>query len=744
MSDKKKKTGSGGNRKGPSLTSGEKKKTTSSSAGKISPKSDKPASVKRTPAPRKVRIVRKKTNPIQKFKKRLGGLIPEFSWVWVFSTAFTLFILFLGVMIYFAATLPDISGLGNPRKAMGVQVLADDGTIIGTYGEIRGDYLPYEKIPQPLIKAVIATEDRAFFDHVGVDPLGIARAILVNLWEGRFVQGGSTITQQLAKNVFLTPERTFKRKFQEMMLAFWLETRFSKQEILSIYLNRVYLGAGNYGVDAAARHYFEKPAKDLSLPEAAVIAGLLKAPSRYAPTSSVELSARRAHQVLLNMADAGMISETSAQAAFRELKFPERIISGEALSARYFADWVVDEIPKYIGNIEEDLVVQTTLDTRMQELADSAVKTVMTDEVKEKEKASQASFVAMRPDGAVVAMVGGTDYRSSQYNRVTQALRQPGSAFKLFVYLAAMEAGYTPDDLIEDKPIQVGKWRPANYKNEYRGVVTIREALARSINTVAVQLGQTVGMYQVVNAAKRLGVKSKLSGMPSLTLGAAEVNLLEMTGAYAHLANLGHGVSPYAIKEIRRQRDGEVLYKQEPSYQVTVINPRIVAEMNSMLSAVIWSGTGRSASIGRSAAGKTGTTSDYKDAWFIGYTPDLVAGAWVGNDNNKPMKDVTGGKMPAAIWKSFMAEAHKNIAVAYLPVDYQQYQAEALPWSGEPLELEPAAGGEVQVGQSHREITVRKVPNRAAQDDDDGLLGKQFWDKLFDEKNVEYSYPNQR
>ncbi len=749
-------TGTGG-RKGPSLTSGSSKPASKSrhASGTVSPSKGKPASVKRLPK-RRVIVSSTRTRPLLWLKKNIKRFRPRLSLATIGSLLMTLTILVFGALIYFVSDLPDISGLGNPRKAVGIKVLSAEGDIIGTYGEVRGDYLTFKEVPPSLVAAVVATEDRNFFEHYGVDPFGIARAMMVNLWQGRFVQGGSTITQQLAKNVFLSPERTFKRKFQEMILAFWLERRFSKQEILSIYLNRVYLGAGNFGVDAAARHYFGIPARDLSVAQSAVIAGLLKAPSRYAPSANAELSAKRAHQVLLNMEDAGIISEAEVAAALKELKFPSRLTDGEAISARFFSDWVVDSLAGYLGNVQEDLVVETTLKPEYQREAESAVETVMTEEVREKSKASQTALVSMEPDGAVVAMIGGIDYRKSQYNRAVQAKRQPGSAFKMFVYLTAMEAGYTPDSLLDDKPIQIGKWRPTNYKNEHFGTVTLREAMSRSINTIAVQLGQSVGISRVINTARRLGIKTKLPNAPSLALGAGEVNLLEMTGAYAHLANNGHGVRPYAIREIRRQRDSKILFQQQPPLTIIVLSQKVVTEMNSMLSAVIWGGTGRGAAIGRSAAGKTGTTSDYKDAWFMGYTPQLVTGVWVGNDNNTPMKDVTGGNLPARIWKTYMMAAHKGKAEAYLPVNYQQYQNETLPWNGNPGDAPyqpPQDTGTMPVtedGQPTQQAPARQPaeaePTRQAPADDDteGLLGEEFWDKLFDKDKMEYSYPGQK
>ncbi len=660
----------------------------------------------------------------------------------LFSVGLTVMIMLLFAMIYFAQDLPDISGLGAARKTPGIQITSASGEIIGSYGQIYGDYLQYRDLPESLINAVLATEDRRFFSHFGIDPLGIARAMVVNIQAGRFVQGGSTVTQQLAKNVFLTPDRTLKRKLQEMLLAFWLEGRFTKEEIISIYLNRVYMGAGNYGVDAASRHYFEKSARDLKLAEAAMIAGLLKAPSRYSPTSDAELAKKRAHQVLLNMADAEMITKEEAEQAIASLAFPDKLLEG-GKSERYFTDWIVDLIPDYISHVEEDLIIRTTLEPSMQRYAEEAIDAQLTSEVMAEKDIGQAALLAMRPDGAIVAMVGGRDYAKSQYNRTVQAKRQPGSAFKLFTYLAAMEEGYTPDDMIEDRPVSIPvyrkMWSPKNYDGKYRGIITIREALTRSINTIAAQLIDAVGPSQVVTVARRLGVRSELNPVPSLALGSAEVTLLEMVTAYAHLASGGNGVRPYAIAEIVSKRDGDVLYEYHPPMSYLVIKPNVVAMMNSMLSNVISSGTGRGAAIGRPAAGKTGTTSDYKDAWFMGYTPDLAAGVWMGKDDATPMKRVTGGAVPARVWKGFMSKALEGTTAHALPTQYTVLPSYTLPWLNGTGET---SQGPVSTRTGQRPSVPPSRPRNAPPDD--AGLGRSFWDKLFDDNRIEHEYPTQR
>ncbi len=720
MTKRKKKRKPSAGRSGPSLTSEAKKPA--GAEGKVSPRAFGPV-VRRAPSSGKKRRRKKKTSRIRRFFK------------WLFSTrtlirlaslALTLCILGGILLLYFARDLPDISGLGAANKAPGIRIVAADGEVIGTYGQIYGEYQHYEDLPPDLVEALLATEDRRFYRHWGVDPQGIARAMVVNMRAGSFVQGGSTITQQLAKNVFLTPERTIKRKIQEMMLAFWLEARFSKKEIISIYLNRVYLGAGNYGVDAASRYYFEKPVGQLSLPEAAMIAGLLKAPSRYAPTSSPERTVKRTREVLRNLVEVGKLAPERVEPLLRDLKFPERIISDDVAGLHYFADWIVESIPQYLSKVEEDIIVETTLEPVMQTAAERAIDEVMTPGAVEKNKAHEVALVAMRPDGAITAMMGGRNYRKSQFNRATQAKRQPGSSFKMFVYLTAMELGYRPDFMIEDKPISVklhrGSWQPKNYSGRYRGLITLRQGLAESVNTVAVQLSELAGVDQVITTARKLGITSRMQRAPSIALGALEVTPLELTTAYAHLASGGKGVRPFGIRAIRARDDNKLLYEREMPLDYLVIQEKVVAMMNDMLNAVMTIGTGRGAAIGRPAAGKTGTTSDYKDAWFIGYTPDMVAGVWVGNDDATPTAKVTGGSLPAQIWKRFMQAALEDADPTPLPMRYAREDM-PLPWQDNTGSV--GEGGTRQPGN----------------DGDSVDLGRSFWDKLFDRDKIEYEYP---
>ncbi len=565
---------------------------------------------------------------------------------------------FAAIVAWYARDLPDIADLekATTRKPT-VTVLAADGSVIARYGEVHGQAVRVRDLPPYLPRAFLAIEDRRFYEHPGIDIIGIVRAGLRNLASGGIREGGSTITQQLAKNLFLTRERTFRRKIQETLLALWLEQRFTKDQILSIYLNRVYFGAGAYGVDAAAHRYFGRSAARLTLFESAVLAGLVKAPSRDNPIVAPKRAAERANLVLVQMARAGWISDSAAaRARHDEVRFgPDRV---QNASAHYFTDWVLDRVDDYVSYISGDVVIRTTLDPRMQQEAKAAAMRVLDENVKR--KVSQAALVAMSPDGAVRAMVGGRDYGESQYNRATRALRQPGSAFKLFVFLAALESGLRPDDKVSDRPVTVRGWSPRNAGSVYRGDVTFREAAARSSNSVAVGLTERVGRNKVIQIARRLGITTPLRPDPSLALGTNEVTLLELTGAYAVVANGGDGVWPYGIEEIR-DGNGRVLYHRRGGGPGRLIAPEYVAGLNDLFSAVVAWGTGKAARLDRPAAGKTGTNQDNRDAWFIGYTPDLVTGVWLGNDDFSPMKNVSGGSLAAHMWHLFMSDALKGV-----------------------------------------------------------------------------------
>jgi penicillin-binding protein 1A len=594
-----------------------------------------------------------------------------------------------GVVAYYGAQLPGASEWKVPERPPNIQILANDGRLIGNRGDTGGEMVRIEQLPAYVPNAVIAIEDRRFRSHFGLDPIGLLRAAVQNFTSGDVVQGGSTLTQQLAKNMFLTPERSLKRKVQEVVLAVWLETKYSKDEILEMYLNRVYFGSGAYGIDAAARRYFDREASELTLPQAAMLAGLLPAPSRYSPNRNPEAARQRAALVLSAMRAAGFISaEQFAEAHDNPAKAASLHMSR---SENYVADWVMDVLPFHVGSIERDVVVETTVDLRLQEYAARALVDTL-DAEGEKFGASEGAIVAVDGTGAVRAMVGGRSYARSQFNRAVEAKRQPGSAFKPFVYLTAMEKlGLRPNTVRIDQPYTFGKWSPKNSHDEYRGPVTLKTALALSINTVAALLAYEVGPQAVVETAKRMGINSPLAPNPSIALGTSEVSLIELTGAYAPFANGGFAVMPYIIKRIRTPQ-GDVLFDRKGSGLGRVASIESVAMMNDMLAATVESGTGTKAAIpGWPSGGKTGTSQDYRDAWFIGYTSNLTAGVWVGNDSNKPMKRVFGGTLPAAIWSKFMTKAHDGVPVAQLP------GADLLPF----LLAQPApsmAAGDMQPG----------------------------------------------
>jgi penicillin-binding protein 1A len=570
----------------------------------------------------------------------------------------------VGVVVWVGAHLPAIQSLEIPKRPPTIQITGLDGSVLAMRGEMAGANISLKDVPPYLPKAFIAIEDRRFYSHHGVDPLGIARATVANVMHRGVSQGGSTLTQQLAKNLFLTPDRTMLRKLQEVELALWLERKHSKNEILELYLNRVYFGSGAYGVEAAAQKYFGKPAKNVTLAEAAMLAGLVKSPSRLAPNRNPEGAEKRAQTVLTAMADAKFITEPQAQVAIGHPSY--NVKAAGAGTINYVADWIGEVLDDLVGQIDQNIVVETSIDPKLQSIAEASV----IDELAAKSvkfNVSQGALVAMTPDGSVRAMVGGRNYADSQYNRAVTAKRQPGSAFKPFVYLTAIEAGLTPETIRQDAPLDVKGWKPENYSHEYFGAVTLTQALAMSLNTVAVRLGLEVGPKNVVRTAHRLGIASKLDANASIALGTSEVSLTELVGAYAPFANGGQGVSPHVVNRIRTA-EGKVLYARQPDQLGQVIDPRNVAMMNSMMQETLLSGTARKAEIpGWSAAGKTGTSQDFRDAWFIGYTANLVTGVWLGNDDNSPTKKATGGGLPVDVWTRFMRTAHEGVRVAALP-----------------------------------------------------------------------------
>ena len=561
----------------------------------------------------------------------------------------------LGVLVaWYAYDLPDIGELEKADRRAGITFLDASGGQIAAYGDLYGDPLRVADIPPHLVQAIVATEDRRFFEHGGFDPLALLRAVAANIQAGRVRQGGSTLTQQLAKNVFLQPDRTLRRKVQELLLAFWLEANFTKEQIFALYINRVYLGSGTYGVDAAARRYFGKSARNVTLLEAAVIAGLLKAPTRYSPLRDADAAVARAHVVLGAMVDAGFLdTATAARAKAEKLRVAG---AGRAVhTAQYFTDWALEQVNGFVGRHAGDIFVRTTLDPKYQRIAEERLRGTLA-QSGGKANVTQAALVSMSPDGAVRALVGGREYGDSQFNRAFQARRQPGSAFKLFVYLAAIENGFDPDTRMVDGPVTIGKWRPRNYDGGYLGTVTLREAVAQSVNTVAVQVSEKVGRQKVIDAARRLGITTPLNAHPSLALGVTEVSLVELTAAYGVIANGGAAVWPYGITEIR-DRSGRVLYRRQAGGAPQVVEPQTVAAVNDLLRGVVAWGTGKAADPGRPAAGKTGTSQDSRDAWFVGYTGELVTGVWMGNDDSAPMRKVTGGGLPARLWRDYTGAA---------------------------------------------------------------------------------------
>jgi penicillin-binding protein 1A len=563
---------------------------------------------------------------------------------------------------WYAYDLPPLDDIPALERRPAVTLLARDGTPFARFGEAASRPVTIAELPPHVPRAVIAVEDARFYDHFGVDLIGLARAMVTNIMAGRIRQGGSTITQQLAKNLFFGPERTLKRKVQEMILALWLERRFTKDQILALYLNRVYLGAGNFGIEAAAQSYFGKSARKLLLNEAAMLAGLLKAPSRYAPTSHRDRAARRAAVVLGRMAATGFITE--AQANVMKLN-PARLGRQQARIGRYFADWALDQARGYVGRGGGDIVIQTTLDANLQRMAEAEADAILAGPARAR-RVSQLGLVMMSPDGAVRAMVGGANYGKSQFNRATQALRQPGSAFKPLVYLAGLDAGLTPDSKLVDGPVRIGNFTPTNYDGKYRGMVTMTDALAASLNTVAVRVLNQAGTDRAITWARRLGITSRLRREAGLALGASEVTLIELAAAYAPFANGGDGVFAHGVVRVSDAK-GQLLYQRQGSGLGRKVSSGLVYDMNRMMSAVMTRGTGRRAQIKVPTGGKSGTTQDYRDAWFIGYSADYVAGVWMGNDDASPTKRVTGSGLPAQLWQRVMATAHRGRPSRVLP-----------------------------------------------------------------------------
>ena len=557
-----------------------------------------------------------------------------------------LVITFSAWLLYCFLTLPDIEQAVARTRQPSTTITAENGNEVKTFGSVYSEVIHLNELPSYVPDAIISTEDRRFYSHFGFDIIAFTRAMLTNIFMGRYAQGGSTISQQVAKNLFLTQQKTIKRKTQELLLAFWLEHKFTKEQILTLYLNRVYLGAGTYGIEAASQKYFQKSSRDMNLLEAAIIAGMLKAPSRYNPFASEERALSRAKVVLQNMVNNNTLTE-------KQMRYALTLPIGEDKSykvqgADYFADWVYREVNDYIGERDNDIYVYTTLNQEIQENAEKILRQAILSA--KNRNVSEGAVVVLDKQGEVKAMVGGIDYRKSQYNRAVSALRQPGSAFKPFVYLTALQNGWKPQDLIEDVPLTIGKWKPENYDKKYHGSVTLSDALAKSLNLATINLSESLSRKDIIRTAKKMGISTPIENSPSLALGTFEVRVLDMATAYSSIANGGYATWPHAIKEIYT-RDGYQLYQREADTQNRILDEQAVAELTTMLEQVIRQGTGRKAKISGFAAGKTGTTQDYRDAWFVGFTDKYVIAVWVGNDDNSPMKSITGGTLPAEIWR---------------------------------------------------------------------------------------------
>lgn len=650
--------------------------------------------------------LRQRKKPRQKRPRKRRSLLGRLVYV-LFVLGLWCAIAVAGLVAYHASRLPPIDQLAVPKRPPNIAILAADNSLIANRGETGGRTVSLKELPPFLPQAFIAIEDRRFYSHFGIDPIGVTRAI-IRTASGGMSQGGSTLTQQLAKNLFLTPERSASRKIQEAILALWLERKYTKDQILELYLNRVYFGAGAYGVEAAARRYYNKSAKEVTLSEAAVLAGLVQAPSRLAPNRNREGAQGRAKIVLSYMRELGFITQGQQDAA---LANPAKVIRpSTGGSANYAADFVMDVLDDFVGEFDQDITVSTTLDLTMQKAAERAIVDVLNAKG-ERFKVHQGALVSMTPDGALKAMVGGRSYEESQFNRATTGRRQPGSAFKPFVYLTAMEQGLTPLTVREDGPVNYRGWNPQNFSRQYSGPVELRTALALSLNTIAAKLILEVGPKSVAQTAQRLGINSPLQAVPSLALGTSDVTPLELVAAYAAFANGGYGVIPYIVNDVKTT-NGKVLYQRPPNSNRLgrVMSPEAQAKMIDMMHNAFVIGSARNASIpGWDLAGKTGTTQEYRDAWMMGFSGTLVTGVWLGNDSGELTKRLTGSTLPAEVWKSFMQVALKDQLAVPLP---------GAGWRGA-----PESGGSLFGGASAG--SGGQGPGRAPAGD------KNFFERLF-------------
>ena len=594
----------------------------------------------------RARKISKERRPMRTWILRIikGGVI-----------AAVLGVMVLGIFVAIArGEIDSFEDLKASPNGQMIRVRAADGTVIQSLGPSFGRWLDISQLPSEMKDAMVAVEDRRYYIHPGVDPIGITRSLYVRAIDGRWTQGGSTITQQLARNIYLNSNKEFGRKIREVILALAMETKFSKDQILELYLNKVYFGGGAYGVDAASRKFFDHGAEDLNLAEAAIIAGLVKAPSHYSPTADAQAAIDRATVVVGVMQDAGMISAAeAAQVKPADVKMAKQQPQD---SVRYFTDWALPQLDGLIDETEKPIDVWTTLDLRMQRAATAAIAT-------NAPRGAQGALVSIDRDGAVKAMVGGTDYVTSNYNRAVTAVRQPGSAWKLFVYLAAFEAGFRPEDLVEDKPVEIEGWEPKNSNGNYAGEISLRTAFAYSKNTVAAQLGQEVGTSSIANMARRFGISTPINTQPSMVLGTSETRVIDMTQAFASVGANGRSITPYGISKVTTI-DGEILYAATPAKSVQLVEGWVAAAMTDLMQTAVATGTGRAANIGRPVAGKTGTTTSNKDGWFLGFSSGLTTGVWMGRDDARSIGGLEGGRAPAQAWAAYM-----RVAVSGRPVE---------------------------------------------------------------------------
>lgn len=567
----------------------------------------------------------------------------------ILKVSFVFFLIILIYILWCAITIPDIKQAINRTRTPSVTIIASNGNEIRSYGAVYSQIIHANDLPQHITDAIVYTEDRRFYSHFGFDIISFTRAMFANIFAGSYVQGGSTITQQVAKNLFLTNKKNIRRKVQELLLAFWLEYKFSKDQILSLYLNRVYFGNGAYGIEAASNKYFQKTTADLNLLESAVLAGLLKAPSRYNPIASKSKALERAKIVLNILRENHLLTEKTFQLTLKQSlgqQKPSKVKSGD-----YFADTAYSEMIDIIGEPTKDIYVMTTLHQSLQEKSSQVLQQILSSSIGS--KASQGAIVIMDKTGGIKALVGGTSYNKSQFNRATQALRQAGSSFKLFVYLTALQQGWKEQDLISDSPINIKGWTPENHDKKHYGDIELINAFAKSLNVATVNLAKSVGINKIIKTAKKLGITTPINKDLSISLGSSSVKVIDMAAAYTTIANGGFSVWPHTIKEIY-SLDGFQLYQRENDENIRVLDEKIVTSMKNLLAEVVKTGTGRFVKINRDFYAKTGTSQDNRDAWFIGFDNKYTVAVWIGNDDNSPMNNVYGSGLPAKIWQQIM------------------------------------------------------------------------------------------